>query len=159
MVSLAPREANDRPVAPKSNVVHQAAHQKYPKAAAALVGLYVASNRRRGEPRTAIVDLDPKLLAVETAIHGEAGGRRPAPVLDGVAQRFTGCQPNIRDLAFGEAASARKPCHAAPGQSHVPDIARVVGTIMSFQCCSRTYEFPGRGARLNLPQQPGPLVK
>ena len=90
MVSLAPGEANDRAVAAKGDVIHQTAHEKDPKAATALVGLYVASNRRRREPRAAVVDLDPKLFAVETAIDGEAGGRRPASVLDGIAQRFAG---------------------------------------------------------------------
>jgi len=90
VVSLAPGEANHRAVAVKGDIVHQAAHEEDPKASAALVGLYVSSNRGRRETRAAIVDLDPKLVAVETAIDGEAGGRRTASVLDGIAQRFAG---------------------------------------------------------------------
>jgi hypothetical protein len=76
-------------------------------------------------------------------------------MLDGVAQRLTCGEPDIGNLAVGETASARESGHAASRQSHVPDLACVVCAIMSLQCCSRYYEFPGRDAQLNLPQQPG----
>jgi hypothetical protein len=87
---MAPGKASGRTVTPKSNVVHQAAHDKDSKPAAALVGLDSASNRRRAEPPPAILDLDLKLVAVEVAIDGEAGKRGPVSVLDGIAQRFAG---------------------------------------------------------------------
>jgi hypothetical protein len=101
------------------------------------------------------LDLDQELDAIESAIDGEAGRRYPASMLDGVAQCLACGEPDIRDLAVGETASARESGHAAPRQSHVPDLACVVCAKISLQCCSRYYEFPGRDAQLNLPQQPG----
>jgi hypothetical protein len=83
------------------------------------------------------LDLDQKLDAIEAAIDGEAGRRHPASMLDGVAQRLTGGEPDIRNLAVGETAGAREFGHAASRQSDVPDLACVVCAKMSLQCCSR----------------------
>jgi len=77
--------------------------------------------------------IDPKLVAIEAAIDGEAGRRHPASMLDGIAQCFARGEPDVRDLALGETASARESGYAAPCQSNVPDLANVVGAIMSVQ--------------------------
>jgi hypothetical protein len=54
-------------------------------------------------------------------------------MLDGIAQCFARGEPDVRDLALGETASARESGYAAPCQSNVPDLANVVGAIMSVQ--------------------------
>ena len=68
------------PLPPKSTSSIRRRIRKIPKPRPRWSGSILPCNLRRAEPRTVILDLDQKLVAVEFAIDGEAGRRRiPLP--------------------------------------------------------------------------------
>lgn len=126
---MTPRQTDERAVPVELHAVHQTAHEKYSKSAAALFDRRVIALTFQRKALTVIADFDRQFVFRERTAHRESVRSPGSPVFDGIAERFTGGKTDIGDLFHRKPTDTREARNGVAREWYVFTIAAECGAV------------------------------